>query len=264
MSEFILKNARRVAGSRYARPFRSAMSAVGIDDRVECLYSAMFIRDGTVINQRVGGATAKFHVNSLEELGRVNPVPGAGRPKLRELLEQTEPDDVFWEVGANVGVVSCLVGDRLDDGRVIAFEPHPENATRLRENLSLNDVDGTVYEYVLSDSDGHIDLAVSGNVVGAGGHSVGNRDAVKKIQVPMSSGDIFIKREEVQPPKVLYVDAEGAELRIIEGLSSTLESGTCRYVICSVHAGESGNSIRDFGDTPEELHVRLDGFGFDL
>lgn len=228
MYEFILKNARRVARSKYARPVRSAMGAVGIDDRVERLYSAMFIRDGTVITQRVDGATAKFHVNSLEELGRVNPVPGAGRPKLRELLEQTGPDDVFWEVGANVGVVSCLVGDRLDDGRVIAFEPHPENARRLRENLSLNDVDGTVYEYVLSDSDGHIDLAVSGNVVGAGGHSIGNRAAVEKIQVPMTSADAFIEREGIPPPDVLYVDAEGdfESSRASRRLSSEERAGT--------------------------------------
>jgi FkbM family methyltransferase len=244
------------------------MGAAGIDDRVERLYGAFFLRGGTIITQQVGSATAKFHVNSLEELGRVNPVPGVDRPKLRELLEQTRPDDVFWEVGANVGVVSCLVGDRLDSGRVIAFEPHQHNARRLRESLSLNDVDSSVYEYVLSDSDGHIDLAVSGNVVGAGGHSIGNRDAVEKIQVPMTSGDAFIEREGIlpltPPPDVLYVDAEGAELRIIEGLSSTLESGTCRYVSCSVHAGESGNSIRDFGDTADELHARLDALGFDL
>lgn len=57
------------------------------------------------------------------------------------MLQTLESDDVFYDIGANVGTYTCFAGQVVDDGNVIAFEPHPANVDRLRENAEPNEID---------------------------------------------------------------------------------------------------------------------------
>jgi len=52
---------------------------------------------------------------------------------LSDLIDTLEPDDVFWDVGANIGVFSCFAAQKLIDGSVIAFEPFPPNVQQLEK-----------------------------------------------------------------------------------------------------------------------------------
>jgi len=46
--------------------------------------------------------------------------------------------DTAIDVGANIGLYSLLAAARVGKGKVIALEPHPVAADRLRENVALN------------------------------------------------------------------------------------------------------------------------------
>lgn len=59
---------------------------------------------------------------------------------------------MYYDIGANVGVYTCFAGQHAD--RVVAFEPHEGTATRLRENVDLNDIDVTVYQTAVADYEG--------------------------------------------------------------------------------------------------------------
>src|SRR5688572_10021896 len=59
--------------------------------------------------------------------------------KRRHFARAVRPGDVIYDIGANVGsytiLASVLVGDR---GRVVAFEPVPENVRYLKEHVRVN------------------------------------------------------------------------------------------------------------------------------
>ena len=64
---------------------------------------------------------------------------GLADPGQDLLLVHVEPDQVVVDVGANNGYLSLRLGQRVGrKGKVIAFEPHPDNVARCRRNYSLN------------------------------------------------------------------------------------------------------------------------------
>ena len=77
-------------------------------------------------------------------------------------------DATVWDVGAHVGYhtlsFAAMVGPR---GHVVAFEPNPANAARLRANVAGNpDLEDriTVAEMPLSGADGEQDFLFSSGV----------------------------------------------------------------------------------------------------
>src|SRR5262249_43043626 len=77
---------------------------------------------------------------------RLNPRTGAnvqqgiGEPVVQEALQKyLRPGMTFYDLGANVGFFSLLASRIVGPaGHVVSFEPDPEIATRLRENLARN------------------------------------------------------------------------------------------------------------------------------
>jgi len=81
-------------------------------------------------------------------------------PAVDSLLSDLREGDVFYDVGANIGVYTVFAAQELPIGSVISFEPTPFVAERLRSNLSLNDLRADVYEIALSDTNGQTSIAV--------------------------------------------------------------------------------------------------------
>lgn len=48
-----------------------------------------------------------------------------------------QPDDVVFDVGASVGLMTVYAASEAFKGRVFAFEPDPETMRRLRRNVPL-------------------------------------------------------------------------------------------------------------------------------
>lgn len=250
----------------YSGPLKKVIRRTGMNSHLRSAYDRVFLTTvGGRVTCEVDDATAEFRLTSRSEYNRVTDVPGPGRPTLESLLGELRPNDVFYEIGANVGVISCLVGDLLPEGHVVAFEPHPGNAARLRAHLRNNDVTSSVYEVALSDSQGELELAIPANHIGVGGSSIASNRYDDRITTEMTTGDALVEHGDIPRPTVVYIDAEGAELRVIRGLRAELERDDCRLLHCSVHAQDGeGNSIKDHGDTPEELHDELRELGFFL
>jgi len=97
------------------------------------------LRYGEALSVEIGPTTADIGIGSTAELDNVISISGEERPVARTIVDELNEDDVFWDVGANVGPFSCIAGDVLEDGRVVAFEPHPPNVERLRHILQRND-----------------------------------------------------------------------------------------------------------------------------
>lgn len=190
----------------------------------------------------VGDTTARFYVDNANEYYRASDIAGE-RNVLSRFLADITSTDVVWDVGAAVGTYSCFAG-RIG-ASVVPFEPHPENAVRLRENLELNDLPFDVREVALSDGNGSVQLSDRGGL-GAGKHQV---SSIGDIRVSRSTGD------QIEPkPDVIKIDVEGHELSVLRGLVRSLPETRVVYVECHPQHG-----IRQ-----QDVQAELEQAGFRL
>ena len=133
----------------------------------------------------------------------------------------------FYDVGANVGLVGLPVAAARRDQPVVAFEPVPANANRLRESVALNNLQNVeVVEVALGDQEGEVVLARE-SVLGA---TTGNAHLVVADDVPpgersaarMVRLDDIVASLRLPPPSVVKLDVEGAEVGVITGGLETL------------------------------------------
>jgi FkbM family methyltransferase len=135
------------------------------------------------------------------------------------VLAALQPGDVFVDVGANIGYFPVIAADRVGPrGRVLAFEPDPENYRLLNENLELNDCRKvvTAFEAGLADRNAAGQLFLSED--NAGDHRIfAAGGARRKLPVKLYNGSDFL-RHRLQRLDLLKVDVQGAEYAVMAGL----------------------------------------------
>jgi len=224
-------------------------------------YTLKYCLYGTPVTCTVKRISACFEVSSVEEYARASTVHGE-RSVVTDVLRTLDDDDVFYDIGANVGTYSCFAGQTVEDGNVIAFEPHPANIERLRENAALNDIQLGVLPVALSSERGVSNLDVSGeeDKAGVGTHSLSTGNAERSIKVDMIEGDRLIEEGNIPPPTVVKIDVEGAEQLVLEGLRATIGSGQCHTIYCEVHP----DRLSGFGGSEQELRELLRENGYEI
>lgn len=211
----------------------------------------------------IGDAEADFRVTTPNEFSTVSDPPEEA--VVADVLSSLRPDDVFYDVGANIGVYSCLAASVVET-EVLAFEPEPRNAARLRENARLNDADVDVYEVALSEANETREFGVmyfdGAHQTGPAGHSFvqGGSDVAETISVESVIGDDFIEERDLPKPTVMKIDVEGAEWGVLSGLESTLSDPGCRLVYCELHRGR----LEAQGRSVEDVEDELSRLGFDV
>jgi FkbM family methyltransferase len=124
--------------------------------------------------------------------------------------------DLYIDVGANVGVYSLWAADL--GARVIAIEPDPVAASRLRANVQLNPgISVTVVEAAAAEHDGTTTLTT--------GLDAENRLGGER-EVRAARLDSIVEGEPVVAG--IKIDVEGAERLVLEGAFRLLGSGAVR------------------------------------
>ena len=175
------------------------------------------------------------------------------------LLAAVRTGDCVWDVGANVGLYSRMLRDRVGpDGLVCAFEPAPKcyEALLADEGPNLQ-----AYNLALGDKEAVMALAMADNPLGTT-HSLvyraGGTD--QQINVRVTRGDDVLKEGNLRLPNVIKVDVEGFEEEVIEGLDSTLARTECRALFCEVHFAILEQRGRRHA--PSRIEKTLRGYGF--
>jgi FkbM family methyltransferase len=207
----------------------------------------------------VGGAEAKMRMSNIEEASGLLFTYITEKPIIENLVGEVKQGEVFWDVGANVGLYSCLVADQ--GAYVVAFEPIPTVVERLRENVELNHkINVSVLDVALSNFDGEAEMQSIFDLIDCQ-HSklaVGNEGKHgNMIKVKAVMGDSLVK-SGVPKPDLVKVDVEGAEQLVIDGMKKTLTD--CRVIFCEVHRRKIGT----FGGSSENLEETLRDLGFSL
>jgi FkbM family methyltransferase len=138
----------------------------------------------------------------------------------------------IYDVGAFQGTLTLFFAQQAgDQGRVVAFEPHPANYRRVLENVSLNGFSNvTVRNLGIGSASGELELAAPrGGLPGQASanayikrHFESAGTEVEVFRVPASSLDDEISTTSLPPPDFVKIDVEALELDVLRGMKATI------------------------------------------
>jgi len=134
-------------------------------------------------------------------------------------------DDVFWDVGANVGYFTLVAAMALKNrGQIIAFEPGRNAYARLTENLALNPWRNIqTFPVAVSDREGEAVLHLLGDIADSSASLYPAAQAQAGQEVCRTVAlDHFLDSEGLRPPDLVKLDAEGAELAVLKGAAGLI------------------------------------------
>jgi FkbM family methyltransferase len=169
------------------------------------------------------------------------------------LLHVLSPDDLFVDIGANVGSYTILAC-AAKGAKGICFEPVPSTFERLMDNLRINNLSERVEakNIGLSDREGELSFTSAEdttNHIVARGETASNvvRVRVLPLDAVLSDGT----------PSLLKIDVEGFETPVLEGARRTLGKRGLHSVIM-----ELNGSGRRYGFEDSQIIDYMSSFGF--
>ncbi len=154
------------------------------------------------------------------------------RGQVKLLKELLKPHHVFFDVGANIGVISMIAANIVAEGRVHAFEPSDHHLEKLHQNLRANDFQNVVVNpYALANGNGshkiHIPEYDEDEIHNTGRASL-NRD--NELQVDFRTEEIitrqmdsYVDEQTINRIDFIKIDVEGEELNVLRGGQETIE-----------------------------------------
>jgi FkbM family methyltransferase len=146
------------------------------------------------------------------------------------LSDLLRPGDVVIDAGANIGWHTVLFANRVGpSGRVIAFEPDPQNFALLKLNVALNDkANVELHNAALGERNEPLNLVL--NAENFGDHHVAfNGAAGGEQNVSVQGVRLDDIAANVANVRLLKIDCQGAEPSILRGGLQTLRK--CEYVV---------------------------------
>jgi FkbM family methyltransferase len=165
--------------------------------------------------------------------------PGTNELPVQEAMQRwIRRGDIVFDVGANVGFFSLLAARLVGPGgRVVAFEPVPDNVVWARANARRNGFDHLeVMATAVGASTGHAELLLTRHPGGATVCEGATDDEVlARIEVPMVALDELVELGAVPAPSFVKIDVEGAEAEVLSGMGEIL---ACEQpvVLCELDA----------------------------
>lgn len=169
------------------------------------------------------------------------------------LLHLLLPDDVFFDIGANVGAYTLLAAG-VCKAKTVALEPVPATFNILDKNVSLNELHDkvTLLNCGAGATAGTITFSVHEDTTN---HVVANGETTDvKETLPIISIDSLLSDHH---PCLIKIDVEGYETEVLKGMHETLESASLKAIIIELN-GSGGR----YGFDERMIHELLLSKGF--
>ena len=180
-------------------------------------------------------------------------------PETLKWIEQFEPNSVFWDIGANVGLYSIYAAKK--GHQVVSFEPSVFNLELLARNLFLNHLSENVQIIPLALNSENAFAKMNhtslqwGGALSTFGKEFGSKgtklDSVFSYLSVGSTMDYLTKFLFLPSPKYIKIDVDGIEHLILKGGIETLrktkevlieiqnsfeeQKSTCEKILHSLH-----------------------------
>jgi FkbM family methyltransferase len=130
--------------------------------------------------------------------------------------------DVVFDVGANTGVYALVAKSVQPNAQVLAFEPVPSIAEKLRANCRMNAFDVEVQQVAISNEDGTGSLHLPPSEVPLAASMAESVKTWDRIDVATRRLDTVIRERRLDRLDLVKLDVEGWEPQALEGLGSYL------------------------------------------
>ena len=215
---------------------RRLTNALGVRVLLRRLYrqasGASFERSRTK-HYTIDGIRTVFEFESETERSTVETQIIDESPLLKSLLAALQPGDTVFDVGAHVGVYTLFLSQKVGPlGRVIAFEPAPENLASLGRNISRNGLTNVVVVPLALGKAAGIGQLVGQSVFGT---LIARAKDVPARVVAIASGDALAAASGWAVPRAIKIDVEGYESEVLQGIALTLSHPGCRWICCEIH-----------------------------
>ena len=160
------------------------------------------------------------------------------RDTLNALITET-PKAIFMDIGANVGHHSIFLSKFAS--QVLAFEPYPKVNMQFKQQIAHNNISNIqIFENGLSDRRETLNYyAPTGNNEGIGSFdesSIGKGNT-SYGKLELQEGDQVIESDSWKDIKLIKIDVEGFEKKVIKGLSRTIEEER-PVIVCEITYGQ--------------------------
>ncbi|MBD1549630.1 FkbM family methyltransferase [Roseibium aggregatum] len=172
------------------------------------------------------------------------------------------PGDVYVDVGANVGMHTLAAARAMQgQGKIIAFEPFEPTMRMLEKSIWMNGFSKMteIHQAAVSNTAGHKQLFIGAT---SGHHSLFPLEpSPNNAQGPMEVTSVRLDGVIASGQRIdlMKIDAEGAELEVIEGGTSLIAGNPDIALIV-----EFGSShLRRIGSTPSQWFASFSQLGLD-
>lgn len=201
-----------------------------------------FLGDSTfLVSKGMTGATGNIY-SGLHEF-----------EEMAFLLHFLKEEDVFFDVGANVGSYTILAS-KVIGATTCSFEPSPKTFQHLENNIFLNRIQNKVFLFNqgIGAEKGSMQFSINQDTIN---HIVLNGKE-ESITIEINTLD-HIVAEHNQIPKLIKIDVEGFETEVIRGASSLLKNIKLQAVIMELN-GSGGR----YGFDEAAIHQKMIDLGF--
>jgi len=201
-----------------------------------------------VLNAKALGEKILFGVTSSKEYSmRYLQSYSCEKSTMYWIEHSVKRDDVVWDIGANVGAYTLLLGKLIKSkngkGRILSFEPESANFYSLNRNIQLNRLSEVITAIPMAfEKEFKMgEFFLSSNEPGSASHGL-NRPESDGVKFKAShrqgilsiSVDQFTSLKNVLFPNHIKIDVDGLEGEIIEGMNKTLKDERLRSIMIEI------------------------------
>ncbi|MBI3161139.1 MAG: FkbM family methyltransferase [Chloroflexi bacterium] len=178
--------------------------------------------------------------------------------RVRQIVK---PGMTVIDIGAHIGYYTRLLSELAGPkGRVLAFEPNPENFDILKKNMTprrYNNVE--LFNCAVGDREGTLPLYVS---PGNSNHSLiqGYTEAQGVIEVRVVALDSFLRERGIEQIDFVKSDTEGAEPLVLAGMKETAARSPQLHLLMELNP----TALRCGGVEPEQFLDTIRRMGFEI
>jgi FkbM family methyltransferase len=237
------------------------------------LFRQTKVGDWSSVMKRVMAAVN--HMHDQIAVARLLKSPTVANPTLADHKEPDvahairkilRPGDTFVDVGANIGMHTLLAAELVGDtGKVLAFEPGENALPELRKSCEgISTIE--IIDEPLWSKTGSIDFYLCAD--GSGGNATWDpgkyptnektRADPQKRTLLATTLDWEVVKERKLQPRLIKIDTEGAEQRILEGAKKLLAKHRPDFIITEFH--EFG--LKQLGCTEKTFRVWMAQYGY--
>lgn len=219
----------------------------------------------TCVTTEIASLKAEFEVSTPEEWRAVvrrsqNEIEG-----ITQITDAIGTEDVFYDIGANIGVYTCIAGQIAK--HTVSVEPYPPNVSTLRRNIEQNNIDATIINRVAADTSGkNIDFYIPYTTEAGAEQGSTNLDYIntstiqESISVQTIRLDELINDGEIPPPDIVKIDVEGTAPAVLRGLGEFLKKCDRLFIEPHDNCGKIENILSNAGLSVSQVDLnREDG-----